>query len=242
MWHIWMSHVTPLNEYQSAMSHIWMRHVTHMPKSPERIWMWQIWMWSLSHGWMSHVTHAAHMNESYHTFGWVWMRHVTHMNEACHTYEWGLKHWCVKHEWGCLQSLHTSHESRQRKSVISHVCMSTVTPHCAWVMTDIWISNCVYMVDAVHIHPTRRTYPHYVWGTYICIICIYHVCYRTCIYIYIYIDETHKHIYIYIAHIMHMTDTVGWTSSWYQLFISVTCLIHMCDMTHFYFCHDACIV
>ena len=85
--HIWMSHVTCINEschtyewVMSLMSHIWMSHVTHMNES------WHTHEWFMSHIWMSH---GAHINESCHTYEWVmshlWLSHVTHMNESCHT-------------------------------------------------------------------------------------------------------------------------------------------------------------
>ena len=86
MAHIWMSHVTYMNEscrtYEWVMLHIWMSHVTYMNESCH------IYEWVMSHIWMSHVTH---MNESCHTYEWVmshiWISYVTHMYESCHTYE-----------------------------------------------------------------------------------------------------------------------------------------------------------
>ena len=63
------------------MSHIWMCHVTHMNESCHT------YEWVMSHIWVSHVTH---MNVSCHTYEWVmshiWMCHVTHMNEPYATY------------------------------------------------------------------------------------------------------------------------------------------------------------
>jgi len=84
MSHIWMSHVTHMNEschtYEWVMSHIQMSYVTHMNESCHT------YRWVMSHIWMSHVTH---MNESWHTYRWVisqiQMSHVTHANESCHT-------------------------------------------------------------------------------------------------------------------------------------------------------------
>jgi len=78
MSHIWMSHVTDMNEschtYEWVMSHIWTSHVTHE--------------WVMSQIWTSRVTH---MNESCHmrvgsqclkdfegACGWV----MTHINES----------------------------------------------------------------------------------------------------------------------------------------------------------------
>jgi len=57
------------------MSHIWMSHVTHMNESCNS------YEWVTSRIWMSHVTY---MNASYHTHEQkifhMWMRHVTQMN------------------------------------------------------------------------------------------------------------------------------------------------------------------
>ena len=73
--------------YEWFMSHIWMSHVTHMNESCHT-YEWVMW-----HIWMSHVTH---MNESCHTYKWVtshiWMSYVTHMNESCHKYERVMSH------------------------------------------------------------------------------------------------------------------------------------------------------
>ena len=64
------------------MSHMWLSHVTHMNESCHT------YEWVMSHIWMSPVTHT---NESCHTYEWVmshiWMSHVTHTNESCHTHE-----------------------------------------------------------------------------------------------------------------------------------------------------------
>jgi len=110
MSHIWMSHVTHMNEscHTQCIEH-WMSHVTHMNMT------WLIHMCDMTHiqkgdvnvmEWQGDV--VPHMNESCHTYEWVmshtyewvmshiWMSHVTHMNESClthmnescHTYEW----------------------------------------------------------------------------------------------------------------------------------------------------------
>jgi len=69
--HIWMSHVTHMNEscytYLCIMSHIWMSHVTH-ECAMSQIWMSHItYQWVMSQMWMDHVTHT---NKSYRTLGW----------------------------------------------------------------------------------------------------------------------------------------------------------------------------
>jgi len=129
--HIWMSHVTHLNEschtYEWVMSHIWMSHGTHMYES--------------CHTWMSHVTHMneschtytwvmSHMNESYHTHEWVmshiWMSHVTYMNESCYTCEWVMADVCMSHVTHMNESCHTY------EWVMSHIWMSHAYE---WVMS-----------------------------------------------------------------------------------------------------------
>ena len=74
------------------MSHIWMSHVTHMNESCHT------YEWVMSHIWMRHVTN---MNESCHTYecvmSHIWMSHVTHMNESCQTYEWVMSHIWMTH-------------------------------------------------------------------------------------------------------------------------------------------------
>ena len=78
----WRTRVEDVNGWDD-LSHIWMSHVTHMNESCHT------YEWVMSHIWMSHVTH---MNEVCHTYEWVlsqiWMSLVTHMIESCHTYEW----------------------------------------------------------------------------------------------------------------------------------------------------------
>ena len=103
MSHIWMSHVTHMNESchtrEWVMSHIRMSHVTHMNESCNTL------EWVMSHVWMSNITH---MSKSYHThapavgaiprhrttsvphtYDWVissiWTSHITHINTSCHT-------------------------------------------------------------------------------------------------------------------------------------------------------------
>ena len=92
--HFWeRAWVTP---YERVMSHIWMSHVTHMNESCHT------YGWVMSHIWMSHVTHR---NVSCHTYECVMCNkrpslryslhllhsncqlssHVTRMNESCLT-------------------------------------------------------------------------------------------------------------------------------------------------------------
>jgi len=74
------------------MSHIWLRHVTCMNESC------RTYESVRTHVWMSHVTH---MNQSCHTCQWVtshtWMGHVSRMNVSCHTYEYVMTHVWMSH-------------------------------------------------------------------------------------------------------------------------------------------------
>ena len=95
------------------MSHIWMSHVTHMNESCHT------YEWVMSHIWMSHVTmshalrtsHVKHMYVSWHTFKWVMSRprtsrvsEISNVNELCHTYGWVMSmkkscQWVMSHKW-----------------------------------------------------------------------------------------------------------------------------------------------
>jgi len=95
--------------YEWVMSHIWMSHVTHLNESSHT------YEWVMSHIWMSHVTHMnksfTHMNKSWHAHEWVmphtWMSHATHMNESCHTHEWVMSLTRANDEQAlCLQLVH----------------------------------------------------------------------------------------------------------------------------------------
>ena len=74
------------------MSHMWMSHVTHVDETCHT------YGWVMSHMWMSYVTL---MDESCHIYGWVvshiWMSHVTHIDESCHTYRWVMSHISMSH-------------------------------------------------------------------------------------------------------------------------------------------------
>ena len=59
------------------MSHIWMSHVTHMNESCH------------TYEWVMSRRHAIHLRHLVLRLDTRWrMSHVTHMNESCHTYEW----------------------------------------------------------------------------------------------------------------------------------------------------------
>jgi len=95
--HIWMSHVTRMNEschtfewvmsiYECVMSHVWMSHVTRMNESRHT------YEWVTSHIRMSHV---AHIRISHVTH--ISMSHVTHMNDSRHTNERVMSYMRMRH-------------------------------------------------------------------------------------------------------------------------------------------------
>ena len=90
-----ISNVTQTNESchtnGRVISHLWMSHVTHMnePCKRTRHQMGEsrhTYECVMSHVWMSLVTH---MNESCQ---YMWMSHITTMTGSCHTYE-GVMSW-----------------------------------------------------------------------------------------------------------------------------------------------------
>jgi len=74
MSHVWMSHVTHVNE---VMSHMWMSHVTHMDES--------------CHVWMSRATRvyeSCHKDEC--VMSHIWMRRATRMKKSCQIQQRGI--------------------------------------------------------------------------------------------------------------------------------------------------------
>jgi len=105
--HIWMSHVTHMNEscltYEWDMSHIWMSHVSHTNESCLTYESCMLHIWGVSWlsewvslsaicvSWRMHVCDMTHVTyES--CIALTLMRHVTrygtYMNASCHTYKW----------------------------------------------------------------------------------------------------------------------------------------------------------
>jgi len=155
--HIWMSHVTHVNESchtYRVMSHIWMSHVTHINQSRHT------YEWVMSNMWMSHT---SHMNESrnashiwIHHGRHIWTSHGTHINESRHTNEW--VHSCAT----CLNYTEFIHVWRDSFTYIHftmYVCshmykwvMSHIHHMYKWVMTHLhtYISQCVYVVTRIN--------------------------------------------------------------------------------------------
>ena len=111
------------------MSHIWMRHVTHMNESCHtyECVMSHIYEWVMSHVRMSHVTR---MNASCHTYEWVnrWVK------ESCHTYEWVRPHLWISH----VTHMNDSIVAMLRRSVCMLI---VVCHTYEWVMSPMWRSQ-----------------------------------------------------------------------------------------------------
>jgi len=96
--HMWMSHVTT---FEWVTSHIWMSHVTKCE-------------WVTSHMWMSHVakcewvtSHKCVPSKYAHTpVDYEWG--VSNVNESCHTYEWLWMRLIHSHSWSMCTVLCSS--------------------------------------------------------------------------------------------------------------------------------------
>jgi len=111
MSHIWMSHVSYMNEscltYEWVMSHVWMSHVSHtndsMCPTYEKV-MDLCRRWAVSPVWMRHV---SYMNESCLTYecvmSYVWISHVSYTNDSISPiYHWVLdlcRRWALSPIW-----------------------------------------------------------------------------------------------------------------------------------------------
>jgi len=142
--HIWMRHVTYMNELghtcKWVTSHIWMSHVTHANESrhtskSHTTHYWYKWRmchfthhtneWVISHMRMSHVTrrrvtpHTTQMNDLH-----TWMGQVTHINESRHVCD----RLCVwsRHVWRLCVWTHKWHgrAGHTHKWIASHLWMS----------------------------------------------------------------------------------------------------------------------
>jgi len=167
------------------MSHIWMSHVTHMNESCHT-YEWVATLLSLDSGcfftfffWAvsRSSTLTMQVNGTCRTYEWVmshiWMSHVTHMNESCHTHEWVATPLALHREgvfsffWAVSQSsilslqvngtCRTCNKSCHTDEwVMSHRWMSHVTQMneschiCEGVMSYLWMSHFTHMNEAYH--------------------------------------------------------------------------------------------
>jgi len=137
MSHVWMSHVTHVNESchtsEWVMSHVWIKSC-HTSE------------WVPSHVWISHVTlrlpqyPATHCNTQQHT--------TTHcnnhdLNESCYICEWVERHvWVMSNVW------------RRNVTHIKdpHVCYRHKWPMCVTDMND----SCVWQTWMTHVCDTHE--------------------------------------------------------------------------------------
>jgi len=131
-----------------VMSHIWMRHVTNMNESCHT------YDGIMSHKRMSHVSHRNAsricMRSSRHcTYDWVmsrmWLSHVASVRESCHTYE------CVSYAYEWVMSRIEMRRGYAWGAVdIARMNVSCHTS--AWVVSQIWVSH------GTHMHAVCHTY------------------------------------------------------------------------------------
>jgi len=166
------------------MSHIWMSHVTHMNESCHT------YEWVMSHIWMGHVTHTNESchTESCHTYEWVMshigMSRVTHRNESCHTYKRVMSHIGMSHVTQRNESASflgvTSHERVPTYEYVEHIytyksirlysCETLSRRTREWVKSHIWMSHVTHTNESCHIYESCHTYEwvmSHIWKSHI---------------------------------------------------------------------------
>ena len=98
----------------------------------------------------------SHMDKPYHPYGWamshIWMRHATHMDVPCHTYGRVMSHILMSHVTRMDESCHTY------EWVMSNIWMSHVTNMnefchtCGCVMWHIWMRHATHMNVPCHTY------------------------------------------------------------------------------------------
>jgi len=157
------------------MSHIWMSHVTHVNESC------QSYEWVMSHMWMSHVNH---MNESCYTCEWVmsiiWMSHVTHVNESCHTYECVMSHiwmsdqWQHRHKYVTIivtnSVIFVTNMTMSVSMTMSNMTMSITQTmsvwRCLWHASFICVTWLIHTCNMTHSHTDIVTQTSYLTSSY----------------------------------------------------------------------------
>ena len=154
MSHIWMSHVTHMNEschtYQRVISQIWMSHDPHMHKSYHTYVSksWHTYEWVMSQGCRPDQRHGTHMSESCH-------RGVDPINPTAdqkhhHTYTRYMCDGVFKNTITHIWLFHMCESCLTNESVISHMKESHVSYE--WVMSHIWKSHVAHMNESWHIY------------------------------------------------------------------------------------------
>jgi len=152
MSHIWMSHVTHMNESCHAyewVCNVWMSHfidgwvVSYMDESC------RIWMSHATNGWLMQTSHVTHTDESYNmrmshiSYGWV----MSHMDESCH--KWTshvINGWVMPHLWIKL----VTYESATWHMWRSHALSRLNEP------SHIWRDHFAYERLMAHMKDTRK--------------------------------------------------------------------------------------
>ena len=145
-----------MSQYEWVMSHIWMSHITHMNEP------YHTYEWVMSRTFLNGTchTHECVMSQ-------IWLSHVTHRNVSCLTYEWVMSRIRVSHiahtkqsrrtyEW-VMSSIPTyntpiSREHMSRMRMIRVTIIKKVTLH-------IWISG-VRHIDIQCCHFARAHVTH----------------------------------------------------------------------------------
>jgi len=150
--------------YEWVMSHIWMSHVTHMDESclisiSSGISMFMPHVWVMSHivGVMLH-TWVMCVCQIYHSAALIWgcvtwLIHICHMYamKSCHICEWVMSH--------ILISIHICHMYAMTHSYVCHDSFISMPwlirkRKChtyEWVMVYIWMSPGTHMNDSKHV-------------------------------------------------------------------------------------------
>ena len=164
MLHLWMSHVTHMNEschtYECVMSHIWMRHVTHMNESCHTYecalpCATRTWAHAMLHIRISHICLCSM---------YVCMCYVTHMNGSC----------CLRGIFAArtqvlrLYAVWMGHvldvcHTRERfmvtnRQVMSHAWTSHVAPMNKSHHRYKWVMSHVYTRHVTHVNESCQTY------------------------------------------------------------------------------------
>ena len=172
------------------------------------------------------------MNESCHTYEWVMSHiqtsHVTHMNESCHTYEWVMSH---------IWMSHVTHMKESFTHVTWLIRMCDVTDSHAW-QDAFTCLTCLHTYDMTRnlsaTHQYLSATHQYLSGTQRILSTSRHTSaniVRINMVIYVYAN-TYIHIFIYMY--IYIATAAAWPS-----FTCVTCLIHMCDVTHSHVWYDS---
>jgi len=172
MSHIWMSHVTQMNESchtcEWVMSHMWMDHVAHAKKSRHTLLSTsrtRSQEFASCHITMGHVPYEWVMSHNHESCPVEGRRknspgvrsHVTHMHASCHTYECVMAHKQIGRATRTNESCHTY----------------------KWVMSHLWESHVAHENGSYHtLFGRRKNWPggrshvtrmHASCHTYVCV-------------------------------------------------------------------------